>query len=46
MIKQYPYDYYRTFPYGDPQKYPITNYTFEPAEEWIRLSVYVVDMDR
>jgi hypothetical protein len=32
MIKQYAYDYYRTFPYGNARKYPILNYTFEPAE--------------
>jgi hypothetical protein len=32
MPKQYAYDYYPTYPYGDPTKYPIVNYTFEPAE--------------
>ena len=33
MPKQYPYDYYRAFPYENPLKYPILNYSFEPAEK-------------
>uniref|UniRef100_A0AC34R612 NADH dehydrogenase [ubiquinone] 1 beta subcomplex subunit 8, mitochondrial n=1 Tax=Panagrolaimus sp. JU765 TaxID=591449 RepID=A0AC34R612_9BILA len=32
LAKQYPYDFYRAFPFDDPRKYPITNYTFEPAD--------------
>ncbi|CEF62412.1 NADH dehydrogenase [ubiquinone] 1 beta subcomplex subunit 8 family-containing protein [Strongyloides ratti] len=32
MPKQYPYDFYRAFPFEDPKNYPIVNYTFEPAE--------------
>uniref|UniRef100_A0A0N4ZPH4 NADH dehydrogenase [ubiquinone] 1 beta subcomplex subunit 8, mitochondrial n=1 Tax=Parastrongyloides trichosuri TaxID=131310 RepID=A0A0N4ZPH4_PARTI len=32
MPKQYPYDFYRAFPFEDPRNYPIVNYSFEPAE--------------
>ncbi|CAD5211410.1 unnamed protein product [Bursaphelenchus okinawaensis] len=32
MPKQYHWDYYPTFPYGDARSLPIKNYTFEPAE--------------
>uniref|UniRef100_A0A0K0E9F7 NADH dehydrogenase [ubiquinone] 1 beta subcomplex subunit 8, mitochondrial n=1 Tax=Strongyloides stercoralis TaxID=6248 RepID=A0A0K0E9F7_STRER len=32
MPKQYPYDFYRAYPFEDPRNYPIVNYTFEPAE--------------
>ncbi|CAD5215761.1 unnamed protein product [Bursaphelenchus xylophilus] len=32
MPKQYAWDYFPTFPYGDPTSIPIKNYTFEPAE--------------
>lgn len=31
MPKQMPYDFKRAFPYDDPRKYPIVNYTFESA---------------
>jgi len=33
MPKQYPYDFYRSYPLDDPRMYPIVNYSFEPAEE-------------
>uniref|UniRef100_A0A914CQ98 Uncharacterized protein n=1 Tax=Acrobeloides nanus TaxID=290746 RepID=A0A914CQ98_9BILA len=33
MPKEYPYDYYRAWPWQDPLKYPITNYTFEPEDK-------------
>lgn len=33
MPKQYSYDYYRAWPWDDPRRYPIVNYSFEPAEE-------------
>lgn len=36
MPKQYPYDFYRAFPFDDPRKYPITNYSFDLAE-WGRM---------
>lgn len=29
MPKQYPYDFYRAWPFDDPKKYPIVNYSFE-----------------
>ncbi|VDO54299.1 unnamed protein product [Haemonchus placei] len=29
MPKQYPYDFYRAFPFEDARRYPITNYSFE-----------------
>uniref|UniRef100_A0A1I7W7C8 Cytochrome-c oxidase n=1 Tax=Heterorhabditis bacteriophora TaxID=37862 RepID=A0A1I7W7C8_HETBA len=29
MPKQYPYDFYRSFPFEDARRYPITNYSFE-----------------
>uniref|UniRef100_A0A0N5AKH6 NADH dehydrogenase [ubiquinone] 1 beta subcomplex subunit 8, mitochondrial n=1 Tax=Syphacia muris TaxID=451379 RepID=A0A0N5AKH6_9BILA len=32
MPKQYSYDYYRAWPFSDPRKYPITNYSFEPLD--------------
>ncbi|VDD89956.1 unnamed protein product [Enterobius vermicularis] len=32
MPKQYPLDYYRAWPFGDPRQYPIVNYTFEPLD--------------
>uniref|UniRef100_A0AC34GR11 NADH dehydrogenase [ubiquinone] 1 beta subcomplex subunit 8, mitochondrial n=1 Tax=Panagrolaimus sp. ES5 TaxID=591445 RepID=A0AC34GR11_9BILA len=32
LPKQYPYDFYRAFPWNDPQKYPIVNYSFEPVD--------------
>uniref|UniRef100_A0A0K0EWJ6 NADH dehydrogenase [ubiquinone] 1 beta subcomplex subunit 8, mitochondrial n=1 Tax=Strongyloides venezuelensis TaxID=75913 RepID=A0A0K0EWJ6_STRVS len=32
MPKQYPYDFYRAFPFEDARNYPIVNYSFEPAE--------------
>uniref|UniRef100_A0A914W713 Uncharacterized protein n=1 Tax=Plectus sambesii TaxID=2011161 RepID=A0A914W713_9BILA len=31
MPKQYPYDFYRAWPWNDPRKFPIVNYTFDPA---------------
>ena len=31
MPKVFPYDYYRAFPFEDPTRYPIVNYSFEPA---------------
>uniref|UniRef100_A0A915KVH6 NADH dehydrogenase [ubiquinone] 1 beta subcomplex subunit 8, mitochondrial n=1 Tax=Romanomermis culicivorax TaxID=13658 RepID=A0A915KVH6_ROMCU len=33
LPKQFPYDYDRILPFGDPRIYPIEHYTFEPAEE-------------
>ena len=33
MARQYPYDFKRSWPFESPKKYPITNYTFEPADE-------------
>ncbi|VDK17432.1 unnamed protein product [Anisakis simplex] len=32
MPKQYSFDYYRAWPWGDARNYPIVNYTFEPLE--------------
>ncbi|KHJ95022.1 hypothetical protein OESDEN_05043 [Oesophagostomum dentatum] len=32
MPKQYPYDFYRAFPYDDPRRFPIKNYSFELVE--------------
>ncbi|CAJ0584135.1 unnamed protein product, partial [Mesorhabditis spiculigera] len=29
MPKQYPYDFARAFPFGDPRDYPIKNYSFD-----------------
>ncbi|CAO4366114.1 unnamed protein product [Caenorhabditis nigoni] len=29
MPKQYPYDFYRAYPFDDPRKYPIVNYSFD-----------------
>lgn len=33
MPKQYAWDFYRAFPFEAPTKYPILNYSFEPADE-------------
>lgn len=33
MPKHYPYDFYRAFPFENPRKYPILNYSFEPADD-------------
>jgi hypothetical protein len=33
MPKHYPLDFYRAFPFEDPTKYPLLNYSFEPADE-------------
>uniref|UniRef100_A0A7E4W5D9 NADH dehydrogenase [ubiquinone] 1 beta subcomplex subunit 8, mitochondrial n=1 Tax=Panagrellus redivivus TaxID=6233 RepID=A0A7E4W5D9_PANRE len=32
LPKQYSLDYYRAFPFEDPRKYPIVNYSFEPLD--------------
>ncbi|KAL3076271.1 hypothetical protein niasHS_013542 [Heterodera schachtii] len=33
MPRQYPYDYFRAWPFEEYTKYPVLNYTFEPADE-------------
>jgi len=32
MPKEYPYDFYRAWPWNDPRKFPIVNYSFEPED--------------